>query len=120
LGNNLNYFIKQEGSSPNLKIYAGSAYSSGNNNLAANTFGIIRLFFDGDNSKFQINNTTAVTGNWGTADSTGLNLGARTPSGQNKSNVCFKELILRNVSDNSTDETAIYNYLATKYGFTTI
>ena len=35
-------------------------------------------------------------------------------------NFQVKEIILRNVADTSGDETAIYNYLATKYGFATI
>lgn len=70
---------------------------------------IVRIVINGASSKVQIKNSTAHTGTLGTAATTDFNMGARDAT------FILKEFIMRSVADNSTDEAAIYNYLATKY-----
>jgi len=106
--------IRQNGTTPNIQAYAGSL-SSDNSNLAVNTFGIVRVLFNGVSSKLQVNETAAITGDFGSTDMNGLVLGGRADD-QLYGHVEFKELILRKVSDTSGNETDIYNYLASKYG----
>lgn len=64
-------------------------------------------------SKLIVDNGTTFTG------SNYSNLGGITLAskgdGTSCCNVLFREVIFRKVVDNSTDETSIYNYLATKY-----
>ena len=100
---------------PALDVWASGGSSSGDNtNLAVNTFGIIRILLNGASSKFQINATAALTGNWGTAAMDGFTLGASGNLGV-FCNGQYKEIIIRKVADSSGDETDIYNYLKTKY-----
>ena len=106
--------------SPNLQLYAGTGGFPVNGNLAVNTWGIMRMLWSGAATKFIINNTVPTTGNPGTPAMNGVCLGARFDGLSGWSNVQFKEVIYRNISDNAVNEVAIYNYLATKYGFATI
>jgi len=101
----------QQGVTPNLGVYSGTTQLN-NTNLAINTWGIVRVLYNGAGSKFIINNTTPVTGNAGTNSAAGFTLGA---DGNNLqfSNIQVKEIINR-VS--TLGEAAIYAYLATKYG----
>jgi hypothetical protein len=105
--------IQQNNTKPNILTYAGLT-SSENTNLSENTWSVIRFFINGDASKLQINETTATTGNFGSEKMGGFTLGCRANLSQH-SNIQVKEIIIRKVADNSTDETAIYNYLKTKY-----
>jgi len=73
--------------------------------------GIYRIYLNGASSKFIYNNGTPVTGSVGTNAMVQLALG----HGGLPSNVRFLEIIVRQVSESSNDETAIYNYLADKY-----
>jgi hypothetical protein len=122
-GNGVPAALIQNVSSPNLNLMsAGGNYALGlNANLAINTFGICRAFFNQENSKFIVNNTTPQIGSLiGTGFTIGgITLGARGVL-TNNSNIQVKEVILRNVADNAYDETAIYNYLANKYSFAPI
>lgn len=107
--------IAQWTSEPNIIGYSGSL-SSLNGNLAKGSFGIMRAFFNGASSKLQINNTSAITGNFGAGNGSVIDIGSTGGS----ANIIVKEMILRNKVEESGDETAIYNYLATKHGFPTI
>ncbi len=106
--------LYQEVNTSELKGYAGT-FSTANGNLAVDTFGILRLLFNGASSKLIINETTATTGNFGASDMAGFTLGAGANLAGN-SNIQVKEIILRKVADNATDEQIIYDYLADKYG----
>ena len=99
---------------PILNVYAG-LFSDQNANLALNTWGIARILFNGASSTFQIDETTQLTGDYGTQDSEGFCLGAR-PDNTKYSKIEVKEIILRNVADTAPDEAAIYAYLSSKYG----
>jgi len=59
--------LYQSGSSPAIQMYAGSG-ACNNSNLAIGTWGIITCVWNGASSSLQINNTTAATGNVGTAN----------------------------------------------------
>lgn len=105
--------IRAYSTSPNLRIFT----TSGGFNITAvnGEFYILRVLFNGESSKAIINNNAALTGNVGSVNANGITLGARG-NATSYANVEFKELIARKVADNSTDESAIYNYLKKKYG----
>ena len=96
---------------PGIQSYAG-AYSGENPNLAINTWGIVRVLFNGASSKLIVNNTTPVTGNPGTANMGGLTLGAISDGSIKFSNTEVKEIIGRS---SVLGEAEIYAYYATKY-----
>lgn len=107
--------LYQVGTTPNIRLRTATG-SINNNNLNVDTFGIIRVVANGISSKLQINNTPASTGNLGTAAMGGITIGTRGDLDTTySSNICVKEAIFRTVADDSINETAIYNYLATKY-----
>ena len=104
--------ILQSSSSPILRAYAGSL-STNNGNAPLDTFVVVKVKYQGATSKFQINATTAVTGNFGTRAMDGLTLGARKIA-TGFSNIQVKEMIVRNTADDVTVEGEIYTYLASK------
>lgn len=110
--------IKQNDTTPKLRVSGGGeSWSNEDGNLSLDTFGIIRVLYYGASSKFIVNNNTQINGNWGTRGPHKFTLGCN--KGKNYfSNIQVKEIILRKISDSAGDETAIYNYLATKYSIT--
>lgn len=104
---------RQTTASPGISINAGSA-SGTKNDLVLNTWGIVRILFNGANSKLQINVAAAWTGNAGANNAAGFTLGGGATGG-NCSNIQVKEVIVRNVADGA-NETPIYDYLKAKYG----
>lgn len=109
-----NLSLYQNGTTPDLKTYAGTA-SASNSNLALNTWGILRIKYDGANSSFQVNKTSAITTNIGTNDPEGITLGRPGNIDSNYGHFEVAEIIFRDVLDGSTDADAIYDYLNTKY-----
>jgi len=102
--------LYQASSTPGLKVSAGSA-SNENNNLPLNEWGIVRIIFNGANSKFQINETAAITGNFGSNNHGGVTIfraGTTTSSGVVG---YIKDLIIRNIADNESTFNEIYAYL---------
>lgn len=114
-GTNFKAELYQSSITPDLKAYAGTS-SGTNSNLVLNTYGIIRLLFNGASSKLQINETSSVTGNFGALNMGGITVGSRGDGTASYSNCQIKEMIFRKVADGASDETAIYNYLANKHG----
>lgn len=101
--------IYQSASTPGLKVSAGTA--SNQNNLTLNTWGIVRVIFNGANSKFQIDATPALTGNYGSANPGGVTIfraGATDSSGVVG---YIKDLIIRNTVDSDSIYNEIYAYL---------
>ena len=91
--------------------------SAGNSNLAVNTWGILRVRFNGANSKLQVNETAATTWDCGAGNMAGFTLGAYGGGAGVWSNIQVKEVVLRKVDDGvAADEATIYNYLKSKYG----
>jgi hypothetical protein len=107
--------IIQWTSTPNIRA-SGGVQSSSLATLAVNTWGIIRLTFGtiqiGSSFKHGIN--IPAVGGFGTNNMNGFTLGANGTPGA-YGNVEVKEIIIRNIDDNSIDDTLIYNYLKTKY-----
>ncbi len=100
---------------PKLRAYAGSL-SGENANLSVDTWGIIRVCFNGASSKLQINETAAITGNFGASNPGGFTLASSGALGnQTPCKMEVKEVIIRKVADDSPDESIIYNYLKNKY-----
>ena len=110
--------LQQYSSTPIIIAFTSGGDAVANNNAALNTFVIVRALF-ANPGKFQINNTAAVTGNFGTTNAGAITLGA-SGIGTANGHCQFKEAIFRDIADSAGDEVAIYNYLATKYGFATI
>ncbi len=103
----------QQATTPGIIAYAGSA-SGQNDNLAVNTFGIVRILFNGALSKLQIDETAATIGDFGAINMEGFLLGAN--GGETVfGNIQVKEIILRKIVDSESDEQAIYDYLKKKY-----
>ncbi len=105
--------IINQAPSPNSKAFAG-AFSGANANLVVGSFGIIRVLFNGASSSYQIDETAAVTGNFGASDMGGFTLASKS-DGTSPGNIQVKEIILRNTADDAATQAIIYNYLATKY-----
>jgi hypothetical protein len=108
--------VYQYNATPKLTATAGTA-SGYNSDLAVNTWGILRVLFNGANSKIQVNASAAVTGDFGAGNAGGFTLGARPQGTPDRfGNIQVKEIVLRNVVDSAPDEAAIYAYLKAKYG----
>ena len=107
--------ILQHTASPTIKAFAGSL-SDANNNLIVNTYAIVRLLFNGVNSKLQVNETSAITGDFGAADMGGFTLGSKGNGLGNWTNIEATEIIGREVVDSAGDDQIIYDYLVNKYG----
>lgn len=104
--------------SPGLRAYAGGAYiaSVDNSNLALDTWGIIRVLFNGVSSKFQINETIAQTGNGGVQNMAGFILGAGANASLRWSNIKVQEIIGLNIAPSSDYETSLYNVVKRRAG----
>ena len=107
--------LYQTPNTPDIRAYAGSV-SDINSNLPVNTFGIVRILFNGVSSTIQVDETTQTTRNFGAADMGGFTLGARGDGLASFANIQIKEVILRNVDDTDATEEAIFRYLKRKYG----
>jgi hypothetical protein len=114
-GTTSSVLIQQYDSSGKLIFFAGTFVATG---IVAplNSYFIVRALFNGASGKMGIND--AITNrNVGSGAMGGITLCSQgsNPIVSN-GNFQFKEMIFRKVSDNTTNETAIYNYLKTKYG----
>lgn len=105
--------ITQFSAPPNLRANAGID-SSTNPNLIMDTYGIIRVLFNGASSKLQIDENAAITGDFGALNMGGITLGAKATLAQ-FANIQVKEVIFRKIADTAQDEQDIYDYLAAKY-----
>ena len=105
----------QTATTPGLKMFAGIA-SGQDDNLVLNTFGIVRMIFDGASSKLIVNENTPVTGDFGATNLGGLTIGAQGDGGGSYSNGEYKKIIGRNIIDTEPNQQVIYDYLTTKYG----
>lgn len=105
--------VAQSTASPGISAYAGfpTAISY---DLAINTWGIVRVLFNGAGSKFIVDNHAADVTNTGPGVMAGFTLGSAASTGNN-SNIQVKEILIRNVSDTAVNEIILYNYLKYKY-----
>lgn len=98
--------------SPVLRVYAGTS-SNENTNLVVGTFSIVRILFNGASSSFQIDETAAITGDYGANNAGGFWLGGSNQAGV-YSNIKVRRIILRKSADAAPVNTAIYECLKKK------
>lgn len=110
--------LYQNDTTPRLVMYAG-AVANYNGNLPIDTWGIIKLVFNGENSYSRVLRLPIVgVANVGThTELTAIRLGANF-NGGSPSNIKVKELIIRNGIDSYQDDSYLYSYLQNKHGFT--
>jgi len=106
--------LYQYDSTPELVASADSP-TTPNDNLVLDTWGIVRVLFNGASSIFQINATSATTGDFGARNAEGFTLGYRPDTQDRFGNFEVTEIILRNYADSDADQTLIVNYLNAKY-----
>jgi hypothetical protein len=111
--------LTQVTSTPRLASFSVWTQNVINDNLAVDTWGIVRAIYNGASSSLQVDNTAKATGTNNNNEPDGFVLGG-TYIGTGAANICVKALIIRKISDGADDQTAIYNYLATKFGLDTI
>lgn len=110
-GKSAQAFLQQYIAAPgNLRASAGVTLGQGVINITYGAFSIVRVLWNGANSKVGIN-TTITSGNAGTNNPAGITLGGSRGGTSLFSNILIPEIILRNVSDSAPDEAAIYSYL---------
>lgn len=105
--------LLQTGVSPGLKVYAGTN-SSENVNLPINKYGVLKILFNGASSKFQIDETAAISGDFGAINMGGFTLG-RKGLGGGEPTIEVKEIIIRKIADTIINENLIYSYLKKKH-----
>jgi hypothetical protein len=104
--------VSQFLASPRLALSAPDL-AAGNSGLSVNTWGIIRVLFNGASSKFIVNNTTPATGDPGDNNMGGFTLGVRGGLGSQFSNIEVKDIVCVDIDD-AANETEIYNWLVTR------
>jgi hypothetical protein len=102
--------IYQSFPTPKLTAYAG-INSGKNSDLLVDTWGIVRLFFNGASSKFQVDANAAITWNCGVNNMGGFTLGSRGAGGGATGNIEVFEIIGR---DSINGESNIYDYLVSR------
>lgn len=112
-GNSNNYgTIYQDNPSPNIVATAGTV-SSPSSDLAVGGWGIVRVLFNGANSKLIVNDNAPITGNFGALNMGGFTIGSRATGTGLFSNIEVKDIICCN-QDDAANETEIYNWLLTR------
>lgn len=76
-------------------------------------FNVVKFVLNSSNSKILVNNFSEQVGNAGTNAMVDFIIGTLYEGVA--ANTQYKEIIIRKVADNSTDETEILNYLKSKY-----
>ena len=108
-----NVTLYQYTSAPSIMAYAGGTVIL-NGNLAINTFGVVRILYNGVSSKLIVDDTVPTLGNFGSNSLNGFTLG-RGGGVVNFSNIKVKEIIIRSADDDAATEASIYAYLKNKY-----
>ena len=105
--------VYDSNATPNIAAYAGLA--SGNTPMPLDQYVIIRVLFNGLDSKLQVDAATVITGNFSASDMGGITIGRPIGYAGDSSNMQFMEGIFRKVVDDVPTENAIFNYLIAKY-----
>jgi hypothetical protein len=113
---NASFSFVQFDPTPTVAMYAsGGDWMDPAVSITLDTWVIVRCLFNAAGSFFKLNGDSTWSGTLGANDWIyGFTLGAEG-NGTAASNIAVKEVIIRNVADSSSDETAIYNYLKAKY-----
>ena len=86
--------------------------------MAIGVYGIIRVLFNGASSKLQVNETAAVTGDFGASDMGGFTLGSSGSGLSGWINAEFQEILIRKTAPSVSDEAEMYQYAKNKYSIT--
>lgn len=100
---------------PSLRAYSGVNESSNNTKLPLNTFGIVKVLFNGANSKIKIDITNTMTFTGGANGMGGITLGSLNNMNSRFANIQVKELICINSENTRAEEVSILEYLKNKY-----
>jgi len=103
--------VYQKSTSPGLRAFAG-ALSGENTDLVLDAYGVISVTFNGTSGVFQINNNTALTGDYGAANMGGFILGAIAGGGANWSNIQVKEALIYSTAHDAATRVEIIAYLS--------
>lgn len=106
-------FVEQSGTTPDVKMNA-SSYSAANSDMILNTKVILRVVFNGASSKIQVNEETAVSGNYGSDNAGGFTLGG-APNGNYGCRISVNEVIIVDADDSDSDEQLVMDYLNNEY-----
>ena len=107
----LTMVLQQYSVSPSISGYAGSL-SPDNTDMPLDTWAIVRVVFNGVNSKIQVNDNPEVTGNFGVRNANGVTIGRFGEYGSDYASISIKEMIFRK---SLAGEHDIYTYLKTKH-----
>ena len=109
-GNTLNnVLLYQNGSTPQLNIYAGSPTGSVTS-LAVGAYGVTAAVINGASSSLQHNLNTPATGNAGAGNRSGFTLGA-AGDGSLPANIQVLEVIIFPTAHDATTRARVANYL---------
>lgn len=106
----------QYSSTPKIISYAGTLTAGlANSNLAVNTWGVVRVLYNGVGSSIQVNATAKTTGNVGSSNAGGFTLGA---NGNNLAagDIEVAEVIGLSVAPSTDYETSLYNVVKRRAG----
>lgn len=115
------YNITQIGTTPNIRYNRDlNNYTAESSDLTLGDFHIIILTsIEDDFLALQVDNNAILSQEFtsGNPNGSGLTLGRDAQQGGRCTDMTIREIIVRrNVIDNSTNQTIIYNYLKTKHG----
>lgn len=110
LGSNL-MVMTQWNPANNLLIYNDALINYWFNVIES--FVIIRVLINGENSKIRVNDLTEATAPLSLKNMAGIGFGYS--AGYSYANIIIKEAIFRNVSETALNEIVIYNFLKKKY-----
>ena len=102
-------FLMESTASPKLSVNAGT-YSAESSDLVLGDWTVLRVYFNGANSKFIVNDNAPITGNFGANVMNGFTLGA------SRGDIRFANMEVDQVILRSSDvgEADIYSYLKKK------
>jgi len=95
-----------------ISTYAGSLLDYGY--VSIDKLQVLRILFNGTNSKIQLDNNVIIYGNAGVQSVNGITLGRAGGVELRFTNMLFNEAIFRNKIETSVSETTIFNYLSLK------
>lgn len=94
-----------------LGLYAGSATTAENSDLAAGPYGAVCAQFNGASSLIRVNNNAPTTGNPGTNNPGGIVVGANFDHSGAFGNVRFKEIMVFNQAHSTAQMDLVIGYL---------
>lgn len=98
VASNLSQLIQFNTASPNIQAYAGT-FSGNFTGPAVGTKAVVQVVFNGASSSIQMNNGTALTGNFGAGNMDGITLASAALQNAGWGNITFYGVSIRSASD---------------------